>query len=93
MEAIVKTVLTELGYDSLKGYKTGSLINFIKQTQSKNWKKLEEIHGAITEEYFLKMVEKEILDSKEEIADRVVELWGQRYFDIYEDSVIEILEN
>lgn len=50
----------ELGYDSLKGYKPGSLIYFVKNTQSKNWKRLEEIHGSITEEYFLKMVEKEI---------------------------------
>ena len=50
----------ELGYDSLKGYKLGSLIYFVKNTQSKNWERLEEIHGSITEEYFLKMVEKEI---------------------------------
>ena len=49
-----------LGFDSLKGYKTSNLIKFIKTTQSKNWKKLEEIHGSITEEYFLKMVEKVI---------------------------------
>lgn len=38
-------------------------------------------------------IEKEILDNKEEIADRVIELWGLKYFDIYEDNVIEILEN
>lgn len=50
----------ELGFDPLKGYKPRDLIKFIKTTQSKNWKKLKEIHGSITEEYFLKMVEKEI---------------------------------
>lgn len=50
----------ELGYDSLKGYKPDSLINFIKNTQEKNWNKLIKIHGDITEEYFLKMVEKQI---------------------------------
>ena len=38
-------------------------------------------------------VKKEILDSKEEIADRVLELWGLQYFNIYEEKVIEILEN
>ncbi len=37
-------------------------------------------------------VKKEIMDSKEEIAKRVIELWGERYFDICEDDVIEILE-
>ena len=50
----------ELGYDALKGYKPSSLIKFIKTTQSKSWKKLEEIHGSITEDYFLKMVENQI---------------------------------
>ncbi len=37
-------------------------------------------------------VKKEIMDSKEEIAKRVIELWGERYFDICEEDVIEILE-
>lgn len=50
----------ELGYDSLKGYKPDSLIKFIKNSQEKNWNKLIKIHGDITEEYFLKMVEKQI---------------------------------
>lgn len=50
----------ELGYDPLKGYKPDSLIKFIKNTQEKNWNKLIKIHGDITEEYFLKMVEKQI---------------------------------
>lgn len=50
----------ELGYDSLKGYKTSSLISFIKSSQTKNWEKLVAIHGDITEDYFLKMVEKQI---------------------------------
>jgi len=50
----------EIGFDSLKGYNPSSLIKFIKTSQKKNWKKLEDIHGSITEEYFLKMVEKEI---------------------------------
>lgn len=50
----------EIGYDSLKGYKPDSLIKFIKTTQKKNWDKLKRIHGDITEDYFLKMVEKQI---------------------------------
>ncbi|MEG2922799.1 MAG: type I restriction endonuclease [Bacilli bacterium] len=50
----------EFGYDSLKGYKQSSLIKFIKLSQSKNWDKLNAIHGSITEEYFLKQIEKEI---------------------------------
>lgn len=48
------------GYDSLKGYNPKSLIKFIKTTQPKNWNKLNEIHGEITPEYFVSMVEKEI---------------------------------
>ena len=50
----------EIGFDSLKGYKPDSLIKFIKTTQEKNWDKLIKIHGDITEDYFLKMVEKQI---------------------------------
>ena len=50
----------EIGYESLRGYKPDSLIKFIKNTQEKNWNKLVKIHGDITEEYFLKYVEKEI---------------------------------
>lgn len=50
----------EIGYDSLKGYKPDSLIKFIKTTQEKNWDKLKKIHGDITEDYFLKKVEKQI---------------------------------
>lgn len=47
-------------YDSLKGYNPKSLIKFIKTTQPKNWNKLNEIHGEITPEYFVSMVEREI---------------------------------
>ena len=50
----------EIGYEPLKGYKPDSLLKFIKNTQEKNWNKLVKIHGDITEEYFLKYVEKEI---------------------------------
>ena len=38
-------------------------------------------------------VKKEIIDSKEEIAEILIRLWGERYFSICEDDVIEILEN
>lgn len=50
----------ELGYDSLKGYKPKSLLDFIQITQEKNWLKLYQIHGDNTSEYFCTMVEKEI---------------------------------
>ncbi|MEG0794693.1 MAG: DEAD/DEAH box helicase family protein [Bacilli bacterium] len=50
----------EIGYDSLKGYKPDILITFIKNTQEKNWNKLVAIHGDITKDYFLKMIEKQI---------------------------------
>lgn len=50
----------EIGYEPLKGYKPDSLLKFIKNTQEKNWNKLVKIHGNITEEYFLKYMEKEI---------------------------------
>ena len=33
-----------------------------------------------------------IINHKEEIAQKVIELWGYRYFDICEDDIIEILE-
>ncbi len=50
----------ELGYESIKGYKTASLLKFLKTTQKKNWDKLVNIHGDITEVYFLNMLEKQI---------------------------------
>lgn len=50
----------EVGYDPLKGYKPNRLISFIKSSQEKNWNKLLSIHGDITEDYFLNMVEKQI---------------------------------
>ena len=37
-------------------------------------------------------VKKEILDSKEEIAEILIRLWGERFFDISEDEIIEILD-
>lgn len=49
-----------IGYDAIKGYNPESLISFIKNTQKKNWDKLCIIHGDITEEYFLKMIENQI---------------------------------
>ncbi len=50
----------EIGFDSLRGYKPGKLIEFIKNTQSKKWNKFCEIHGSTSIEYFLKQIEKEI---------------------------------
>lgn len=54
------SISTELGYDALKGYKPNSLLDFIQNTQEKNWFKLVQIHGDNTFNYFCTMVEKEI---------------------------------
>ena len=37
-------------------------------------------------------VKKKIINYKEDISLRVVELWGERFFTLWEDDVIEILE-
>ncbi len=37
-------------------------------------------------------VKKEITDAKEEIAEILIRLWGERFFTLWEDSIIEILE-
>ena len=43
-------------YDRKLGLKTRSLIGFVKETQPEEWAKIEKLHGAKTEEAFLKRV-------------------------------------
>ncbi len=37
-------------------------------------------------------VKKEIVESREEIAEILIRLWGERFFTLWEDEIIEILD-
>lgn len=54
---------TELGFDTYKGYMPKDLIDFIKNSQIKKWKKIEKQYGSETEEYFLKRIENVISEN------------------------------
>ena len=51
---------TELGFDKSRGYMPTDLIQFIKETQTKNWERVEKQYGSQAEDYFIKRLENTI---------------------------------
>ena len=56
LPAFKGNIEAQTDYDHTLALKTDSLINFVKETQPKEWTKIEGMYGAHTEERFLKRV-------------------------------------
>lgn len=56
LPAFKGNIEAQTDYDRTLALKTDSLINFVKETQPKEWTKIEGMYGAHTEERFLKRV-------------------------------------
>ncbi len=54
------TIGDESEYDSCKGYKPSTLIEFVKSSQEIPWDRFVKVHGLDSESYFLKKVEDKI---------------------------------